>query len=72
MQIQHADNASDKKNNHNTLNIDSSIRCMSELSIMMKQACKKNAEQNKNSNQHTSSYHSIHLKSHTSNSTSHI
>ena len=44
MQIQHADNASDKKDNYNILNIDSSVRCMSELSAMIKQAHKKNIE----------------------------
>ena len=36
MQIQHADNASDRKNNHDTFNIDLNTRCMSEFSIMMK------------------------------------
>ena len=50
MQIQHADNASDKKDNHDTLNIDLNVKCMSEFSVMMKWACKEDAEQNKNSN----------------------
>ena len=72
MQIQHADNTSDRKDNHDTLNIDSDTRCMSEFSATMRQACKKNAEQNENSNQHANSYHDIHLKSHASNSMSHI
>ena len=72
MQIQHADNASDKKNNYDIFNISLNVRCMSELSIMMKQACKKNAEQNKNSNQCANLHHDIHLKSHASNSMSHI
>ena len=36
IQIQHADNISDKKNNHDTFNIDLNARHMSELSIMMK------------------------------------
>ena len=44
MQIQHADNALDKKDNHDTFNIDSNTRYMSEFSIMIKQAYKKNAE----------------------------
>ena len=72
MQIQHADNASDKKNNHDILNIDLNARCMSELSAIIRQACKKNAEQNEDSNQHASLHHDIHLKSHASNSASHI
>ena len=50
MQIQHANNASDKKDNHDILNIDLNIRYMSELSAMMRWACKKNAEQNEDSN----------------------
>ena len=45
---------------------------MSKFSVIMRWACKENAEQNKNLNQHASSHHSIHLKSHASNSTSHI
>ena len=45
---------------------------MSELSATMKQAHKEDAEQNEDSNQHASSYHDIHLKSHASNSMSHI
>ena len=36
MQIQHADNASDKKDNHDILNIDSNAKYMSELSVTMK------------------------------------
>ena len=72
MQIQHADNASDRKNNHDILNIDSDARHMSELSVIMKWACKKNAEQNENSNQCASSHYNIHLKSHISNSVLHI
>ena len=51
---------------------DLNARHMSELSAMMRQACKEDAEQNKDSNQHTNSHHNIHLKSHTSNSISHI
>ena len=50
MQIQHANNASDKKDNHDILNIDLSAKHMSEFSTTMKQACKENAEQNENSN----------------------
>ena len=50
MQIQYASNISDKKNNHDILNIDLNARCMSEFLIMMKQAYKENAEQNENSN----------------------
>ena len=50
MQIQHANNISDKKNNHDILNIDSNARCMSRLSAMMRQAHKEDAEQNENSN----------------------
>ena len=72
MQIQHAGNASDRKDNHDTLNISSSTKCMSELSVIMRQACKKNAEQNEDSNQHASLHHSIHLRNHTSNNISHI
>ena len=72
IQIQHADNALDKKNNHDTFNINSDVRCINEFSIMMRQACKKNAEQNENSNQCANSHHDIHLKSHASNSMSHI
>ena len=72
MQIQHANNASDKKNNHDILNINSDVRCMSELSVIMRQACKKNAEQNENSNQHASLHYDIHLKNHASNSMSYI
>ena len=72
IQIQHADNASDKKNNHDILNIDLSVKYMSELLIMMRWACKKNAKQNKNSNQHASSHYDIHLKNHISNNVSHI
>ena len=45
---------------------------MSEFSVTMRWACKENAEQNENSNQCASSYHDIHLKSHASNSMSHI
>ena len=72
MQIQHADNASNKRDNYDTLNIDLNARCMSKLSATMRWAHKKNAEQNENSNQHASSHHSIHLKSHASNNVSHI
>ena len=72
MQIQHADNTSDRKDNHDILNINSSTRHMSEFSATMRQACKENTEQNENSNQHASSHHSIHLKSHASNNMSHI
>ena len=50
MQIQHANNVLNKKNNHDIFNINLNARYMSELSVMMKQACKKNAEQNKNLN----------------------
>ena len=50
IQIQYVDNALDKKNNHNILNIDLNTRYMSELSVMMRWACKKNAEQNENLN----------------------
>ena len=45
---------------------------MNELSAMMRQAYKEDAEQNENSNQYTSSYYNIHLRSHTDNSMSHI
>ena len=45
---------------------------MSKFSITMRWAHKKNTEQNKNSNQHASLHHSIHLRSYTSNSVSHI
>ena len=72
MQIQHANNASDRQNNHDTFNIDLSAKHMNELSAMMRQACKENAEQNENSNQHASLHHNIHLKNHASNSMSHI
>ena len=44
IQIQHADNISDKKNNHDTFNIDSDAKYMNELSITMRQTHKKNAE----------------------------
>ena len=47
-------------------------RCMSELSATMRQAHKEDAEQNEDSNQCASSHHDIHLKSHASNSMSHI
>ena len=40
---------------------------MSEFSAMMRWACKENAEQNEDLNQHASSHHDIHLKSHASN-----
>ena len=50
MQIQHADNASDRRDNHDILNIDLNVKCMSELSAIMRWACKKNAEQNEDSN----------------------
>ena len=50
MQIQHADNISNKKNNHDIFNINSDARCMNELLVMMKWVCKKNVEQNENSN----------------------
>ena len=36
MQIQHANNISNKKNNHNTFNINLNAKCMSEFLIMMK------------------------------------
>ena len=72
MQIQHTNNTSNKRDNYDIFNIDSDARYMSELSVMMKQAHKKNTEQNKNSNQCTSSHHDIHLKNHVSNSMSHI
>ena len=45
---------------------------MSEFSAMIRQAYKENAEQNENLNQYTNSHHSIYLKSHASNSMSHI
>jgi len=45
---------------------------MNEFSVTMRWACKENAEQNENSNQHTSLYYNIHLKSHASNSMSYI
>ena len=45
---------------------------MSEFSAMMKQAHKEDAEQNEDSNQCASSYYSIHLRSHTDNSTLYI
>ena len=45
---------------------------MSEFSATIRQACKEDAEQNKDSNQHASLHHDIHLKSHASNSVSHI
>ena len=72
IQIQHANNISNKKNNHDILNIDLNVRYMNEFSVMMRQACKKNAEQNENSNQHASLHHNIHLKSHVNNSMLHI
>ena len=72
IQIQHADNVSNRKDNYNTLNISSDARHMSKFSAMMRQAHKENAEQNEDSNQHTSSHHDIHLKSHVSNSVSYI
>ena len=72
MQIQHADNASNRKNNYDIFNINSDARCINKLSIIMKWAYKKNAEQNKNSNQHASSHYDIHLKSHASNNVSYI
>ena len=72
MQIQHADNVSDKKNNHDIFNINLNARHMNEFSITMKQTYKKNAEQNENLNQCINSHHNIHLKSHASNSMSHI
>ena len=50
MQIQHADNTSDRRDNHNILNISSDARCMSKLSATIKQAYKEDAEQNKDSN----------------------
>src|SRR5204862_7347714 len=67
-----ADNTSDKRDNYDTFNINSNARCMNELSVMMRQAHKKDAEQNEDSNQCANSHHDIHLKSHTSNSMSHI
>ena len=36
MQIQHADNISNKKNNHDTFNINSDAKYMSEFSAMIK------------------------------------
>ena len=72
IQIQHANNASNKRNNHDTLNIDSNVKCMNEFSAIMRWAHKENAEQNEDSNQHASLHHDIHLKSHASNSVSHI
>ena len=45
---------------------------MNELLIMMRQAHKKNTEQNEDSNQHASLHHDIHLKSHASNNMLHI
>ena len=45
---------------------------MSEFLIMMRQAHKKNVEQNEDSNQHANSHHDIHLRSHANNSVSHI
>ena len=45
---------------------------MSKFSATMRQAHKENAEQNEDSNQHASSHHDIHLRSHTDNSVSHI
>ena len=71
-QIQHTDNTSNWRDNHDILNINSDVKHMSRFSVIMKWACKKNAEQNENSNQHASSYHDIYLKSHASNSISHI
>ena len=44
MQIQHASNTSNKKNNHDIFNINSDAKHMNELLIIMRQACKKNAE----------------------------
>ena len=44
MQIQHADNISNKRDNYNTLNISSDIKHMSKLSATMRQACKEDAE----------------------------
>ena len=71
-QIQHAGNTSDRRDNHDILNISSNARHMSEFSAIMKQAHKEDAEQNEDSNQYASSYYDIHLKSHASNSVSHI
>ena len=45
---------------------------MNEFSVTIRQAHKKNAEQNENSNQHVSLHYDIHLKSHASNSMSYI
>ena len=45
---------------------------MSKFSTIIKWTHKKNAEQNENLNQCASLYHDIHLKSHASNSMSHI
>ena len=72
MQIQHANNISDKKNNHDIFNIDLNARHISKFSATMKWAYKENAEQNEDLNQHASSHHSIHLKNHASNNVSYI
>ena len=45
---------------------------MSELSAMMRQTCKENAEQNEDLNQYTSLHYDIYLKNHASNNVSHI
>ena len=50
MQIQHANNISDKKNNHDILNINSNVKHMNEFSAMIRWAHKENAEQNEDSN----------------------
>ena len=49
-QIQHAGNTSDRRDNHDILNINSDARHMSEFSAMMRWACKEDAEQNEDSN----------------------
>ena len=50
MQVQYADYTSDKKSNHNIINIDTNIQNMSKLKVTLKWIHEENAAQNENSN----------------------